>query len=259
MKNLQDFYNEQSLIKECISCINEAQGPIKLPYTFDIYNEGPKNKDYKITKSTIYKIFFSVDKTEETTDKDGKKVVKFIDYHDQMIRLPLPAEQISYKEFPDKSSTKNWTEIPEISQYTWAGAWYSDKYVEYNYNRYNRDWNNWFKSIKKYMKGKISVTLQETGEKEFDGKVLELVVNNDQFNKEREEKIKKLQDVSNLKKWADEADAKEKAEIKKREEEEIARKKAEEEWNKWWNSLSDDERLSWSMGYGRGSGSYTGD
>ena len=59
--------------------------------------------------------------------------------------------------------------------------------------------------------------------------------------------------------WADEADAAEKAEIKKHQEEEEKHKKAKEEWNKWWNNLSDDEKLSWSMGYGRGSGNWTGD
>ena len=42
-------------------------------------------------------------------------------------------------------------------------------------------------------------------------------------------------------------------------EEEEKHKKAKEEWNKWWNNLSDDEKLSWSMGYGRGSGNWTGD
>ena len=110
------------------------------------------------------------------------------------------------------------------------------------------------------MKGKISVTIKESDiKKSYDGKVLEIVVNNDKFNKDREEKIKELKDPKHLKEWADEADAREKAEIKKRQEEEEKRKKAKEEWNKWWNSLSDDERLSWSMGYGRGSGTWTGD
>ena len=79
MKSLNEFCNEQSLIQECITAINESKEPIKLPYTFDIYNEGPKNKDYKITKSNIYKIFFSIDKTEEFEKEDGTKVVKFVD------------------------------------------------------------------------------------------------------------------------------------------------------------------------------------
>ena len=70
--------------------------------------------------------------------------------------------------------------------------------------------------LKPFMKGKISVTIKERDEKKsYDGKVLEIVVNNDQFNKDREEKIKELKDTKHLKEWADEADAAEKAEIKK--------------------------------------------
>lgn len=260
MKNLHEYINEQSLIDECIASINESKDPIKLPYTFDIYNEGSKNVDYKITKSTIYKVFFSIDKKENFTDRDGNKVVRFVDNHDQMIRLPLPANSITYKKYPDKETTKDWTEIPEISDSMWAGAWYSNKYVEYNYKRYNEDWNKWFKLLKPYMKGKISVTIDENGKVNSLGdKELEIRVNDDRFNKEREEKINELKDPKHLKEWADEADAKEKAEIKKREEEEARKKKAQEEWNKWWNNLSDAEKLSWTMGYERKSGTYVGD
>ena len=258
MKTLKDQIVESSLVEECLRAINEGKDPIKLPYTFDIYNEGPKNKDYKITKSNIYKIFFSIGKSEEFNKEDGTKVVKFAESHSQMIRLPLPADRITYKEVPNKENTKNWTVVPEIREYTWAGAWYSDKFVEYNYNRYNRDWNDWFKMIKPFMKGKLSVTLSETGEKDhIDWKILGITVNNEQFNKEREEKIKELKDPKHLEEWAQEADAKEKAEIKKREEEEAKKKKAAEEWKKWWDSLSDGEKLSWSMGYGQGK--YQGD
>ena len=71
--------------------------------------------------------------------------------------------------------------------------------------------------------------------------------------------VRENPDVNNLKKWADEADSAEKAKIKKNQEDEREREEAEDRWNKWWNSLNDDERLAWSMGYGRGSGTYTGD
>ena len=54
-------------------------------------------------------------------------------------------------------------------------------------------------------------------------------------------------------------DSAEKAKIKKNQEDEREREEAEDRWNKWWNGLNDDERLAWSMGYGRGSGTYTGD
>jgi len=260
MKSLQEYCNEQSLKNACIEAMNESSNEIiKLPYTFDIYNEGPKNKDYKITKANIHKIYLAAGRREEFDKKTGKKMVTFIGDHSEQIRLPLPANHITYKYFPDKENTKNWTEVPELMPYTWAGAWYSDKYVEYNYREYNKDWNEWFNAIKPYMKGKISVTMQESGHKSHFSKELELVVNDERFNKEREERMKAMRDPSNLKKWAEYADAKEKAEIKKRKEEEERKKKAEEEWDKWWNSMTDEERLIWTMGYGRGSGNWTGD
>lgn len=259
MKTIKEYINEQNLITCCHKEINENKEIIKLPYTFDIYNEGPKNKDYRITKSTIYKIFFNIDKVEKTEDETGITIVKFIDNHSQMIKLPLPASEITYKVIPTKESTKNWTEIPEIQQYTYAGAWYSNKNVEYNYKRYNEDWNKWFNMIKPYMKGKISVTITEEKSNDGKSKILVFNINNDQFNKEREEKIKEMSNVDNLRSWAEDADSKEKAEIKKREEEETKRKEAEIEWKKWWDSLSDDERLSYTMGYNNKSGNWTGD
>ena len=67
-----------------------------------------------------------------------------------------------------------------------------------------------------------------------------------------------MKDIANLKKWADEADAKEKAAIEKARQEAEKRKKEAEEYNKWYNSLSDEEKLSRAMGYGV-SGKWTGD
>ena len=251
MKTLNTYINETSLKDECFKIIGEGKDIIKLPYTFDIYNEGPKNKDYKITKSNIYKIFFSIGK-EEQTEKDGEKIVKFVNSYNQMIRLPLPADKITYKKFPNKENTKDWTEIPEIQEYTWAGAWYSHKFVEYNYDKYNKDWNDWFKMIKPFMKGKISVTVIDAG-----NNVLEFKLNNEQFNKERDEKIKDLKDIKHLEEWSKEADAKEKTEIEKRKKDEEEKQKAAKAWDKWWNSLTDHEQLAWSMGYGQGK--YQGD
>lgn len=237
--------------------IMEAQ--IKLPYNFDIYNEGAKNVKFKITKKNIYKLYFKLEDWVEEKDKDNPNLIHAIqrgkDY-DQFIKLPLPATAVTYKEFPTKSSTNNWTKIPEIATYMYAGAWYSDKFVEYNYNKYNHDWDKWLTYLKPFMKGKISATLKESDEKDD---VLEIVINDKKFNEERETKIKELSNPDLLKKWADEADAKEKAEIEKRKKEEEEKEKKQKAWDKWWNSLSDDERLSWSMGYGRGSGSWTGD
>lgn len=232
-------------MKRLSEYINEAiERRIKLPYTFDIYNSGSKNVNHKITKNNIYRIFFAID----DSSKD------FMDNYDCMIKLPLAPNQITYKEHPTKSNTSDWTKVPEINEWTYAGAWYSDKWVEYNYNRYNRDWDAWLNSLKPYMSGKISVTLREDTERSWMGqRQLVVEVNNSKFNAERNEKIAKLKDPENLQTYAAEAKRRE-DEIKRKEEE---RRKAQEEHEKWWNSLSDGERLSWSMGYGQGR--YMGD
>ena len=218
---------------------------IKLPYTFDIYNKGSKNTEWKFTKATIYRLFFDIENTVKKDFNSG-------------IALPLPADKITYRNYPSKNSTDNWTKLPEIEDCMYAGAWYSDKWVEYNYEKYNNDWNKWFTLMQPYWHGKLSISIDDT-DKSKNWSTLKITVNNANFNKAREEKIKELSDIANLKKWADESNAKEKAEIKKSEEEEEKRKKENEAFKKWWNSLSDDDRLSWSMGYGRGDGNYTGD
>lgn len=211
MKNLSEYINE-AYDKE-----------IKLPYTFDIYNEGEKNKDFKITKSNIYHLYF---KLESNVDKSL----------DSSIRLPLVAEEIRYAEPLDEETTKNWTKVPRIRKDSYAGAWYSDKQTEYNYNKYNRDWNEWLRSLKPYMRGKISVTLDVE-----DGQLF-IKVNDDKFNKQREEKIKNLSDIEKVKKYGEEMTAQEKQRIKELEIERIKQEKELKAYNDFLNSMSDKER-----------------
>lgn len=235
-------------MKSLLNFIIESKG-ITLPYNFDLYNEGPKNKDFKITKKKIYDMYFKILGFEWTKDKDGKinGAKKTGKQYKPSILLPLPASEITYKKFPNKTNTDNWTQIPELSLYTSAGAWYSDKHVEYNYNEYNRDWNRWLKSLKPYIHGKISCSIIENKD---DDKRLEIIINEDKFNKDREEKINQLSDVNLLKQWADEADAKEKEEIKHREQEELRLKQREKE-------LAKIPYDSYIRGYGQGR--YEGD
>ena len=219
--------------------LEAAKKTIKLPYTFDIYNSGPKNVGHKITKHNIYKIFFSIEDS----------AVDFVDEYAQMIKLPLAPDKIGYKEYPTKANTDNWTKVPEIVTHMYAGAWYSDKWVEYNYNNYNRDWDNWLGSLKPYMSGKVSVTLSDSNEKDEIGwKYLVVTVNNDKFNKDREERIKYLQDPANLQYYAEA----ERKRVEAIERENAERLRKQKEFDDWWNSLSDGEKLSWEMGYGRG-------
>ena len=75
----------------------------------------------------------------------------------------------------------------------------------------------------------------------------------DLTSKEREDKIKQLQDPANLQKYAEE----EKRRVEKIERENAERIRKQKAFDDWWDSLSDAERISWSMGYGQGR--YMGD
>lgn len=227
MKNLQEYV------------VEAVGGKIKLPYTFDIYNSGPKNLNHKITKINIYKIYMNL----ANDNKYG---------YDSMIKLPLAPNDITYAERINKDNTDNWTKLPEIKDYMYAGGYYSEKRVEYNYNDYNRDWDKWLNSLKPYMSGKISVTIRKDDNNKRD---LVIEVNNTKFNKERKEKISNLKDLKNLEPYIEE-ERRYKEEIRQKE---IADKKAKEAHDRWWKSLSDDEQMSWAMGYGRGRGNWTGD
>ena len=248
MLTLEEYINKinnDTSIKE-----NYKEEKIDLPHTFDIYNSGTKNVNHKITKWVIRNKFHSACNSKNEN-------------YSQMIRLPLSADNIVYKYFPSKANTDNFTKIPEI----YAGAWYSDKYVEYNYRKYTEDWNKWFEMIKPYMKGKISVTMQESNELEYKWKVLEFIVNDSKFNKDREDKIKELTDPNRLKEWAEEADKKEKEKQRQIAAEEEKKRKKQEEWDKWWNSLTpeqqEQQKKRWEIdrlyGYDKPSGSYVGD
>lgn len=245
MKSFQDYISESQLL-DLLEYYGNSKDTIKLPYTFDIYNKGAKNTDFKITKLNIRKVFFGV----RTDDK------RF----DQMIKVPLPANLINYKDVPNDKNTDNWTKIPEIREYTYCGGWYSDKRQEYGYSKWNKDWTDYLTALFKDIKGKVSVTATEdTKDSSYGRSRLVFIINDDKFNKEREEKIKELKDPKHLEEWKDKTNTVEKKRIEDEKRKEEEKKKAEEEWDKWWNSLSDSERLSLSMGYGKGSGNWTGD
>lgn len=224
--------------------IESTEEKIDLPYDFYIYNDGPKNVGFKITKSSIRKMFRGC---------FGTNMFSCL--------LPLAADSIRYYDKPDEHSTKNWTELPKFDEYKVSSLWISDKRGESN------DWRGWndtmdtfLLGLKPYIKhGKISCTLQKTEHTwgKNTEKCLEIVVNDEAFNKDREEKIAEMKDESNLQKWKADKEARDKEweEDMKRHREEQARKK--KEFDDWYNSLSDGEKESWARGYGQGR--YMGD
>lgn len=250
MKRLKDYINECEFLQFC----EDYTGPtrdLKLPHTFDVYNQGAKNRDFWITKKNIQRVFFGA--------------LTEIDKVDQMIRVELPAEEINYYQAPNAKNTKNWTKVPAIRECALCGGWYPDLPDGYSYTQWNKDWTKYLTSLFKERRGKISVTIDEDKEDNWEGWTsLRLSVNDEQFNKDREEKIKELSDPKHLEEWKDAADKEEKRRIEAEKKAIEDRKKyaerqekAKEEWNKWWDSLSDAEQDSYVRGYGRGK--YQGD
>lgn len=225
MKNLSEYITE---------AIGKEQS---LPYTFDIYNEGPKNVNFKITKTNIKKAYFNIKGNWEDS-----------------IACEVPGFACKYEEYPNKESTKNWTELPKVKSYMYNYAYSGKSRESNNWNAYNREWDAYLKMLKPYFKGKLSVTLDK-----LDNKYLVLKVNHPEFQKERNERIKELEDKENLKTMKAEYESAENERKAKEEAERKAKEEAGKKWDAYWKSLSDDERQAWSMGYGRGSGSYTGD
>ena len=257
--------------------LNEAQNDISLPYNFDIYNEGMKNKNFDISKKVIYGIW---NKLGEYTNirpiyRNGKEIGNYEEekYHIEHtyssdIILPLAADYIGYIEKPDEKNTNNWTVIPKLRLYTKASTWSGRTADEKQ--TYNDAWEYWFKQLKPYMKGKVSVTINENREHEGHYEVryrnkpdLLITINNPKFEADRQVKIKELTNPELLKEWKanHEAEETKAAEKRRKEWEEYQAEKArkEEEHRKWWDSLSDGEKASWARGYGRGNGNWEGD
>lgn len=226
MKSLQTY------VKESID-----SDYLPLPIEFDIYNEGPKNQNFKLTKFHLRKAF----------DK-----INYSEYGD-MVLLPFSASDLYYEKTPDKDSTNDFTQIPEICKYAKIQTWFSDKWVEsYNWKEWNKIMDNWLKGLKPYIKhGKLHSKIEEYN----DHKYIKMILNVDDvaFNKDREAKIAEMEDLKNLETWKANWEMEEEKKKQKAIEAEIERKKeeaAKKEYEEWENNLSDEDKKSRSMGYG---------
>jgi hypothetical protein len=269
MKQLSEYIHKELL--------NEASEVITLPYNFDIYNEGSKNTNFDISKKVIFGIW---NKLGEYTNirpiyRNGKDIGNYEEekYHIEHtyaseIILPLAADYIGYMEKPNPENTENWTVIPELRTYTIASTWSGRSPKEKK--DYNEAWEYWFRQLKPYMKGKISATIEENRERVGHYEIryrnkpdLLITINDPKFEADRQAKIKELTNPDILKEWKanHETEESRKEEQRRKEWEEHQKEKArkEEEFRKWWDSLDEIDRMRWNMGYGRGSGSWTGD
>ncbi len=169
MRNLCEYIFEKFRVDNNFNSSNiPSDGEVELPYTFNIYNEGPKNKDHKITKSIFYKL--------------GRA------NNWKIVMCPKDADNIVYKKAPTVINTNNFKHAPELDDTIYLPL----SFYNIKENVYEERWKDFIDTLKPYFKsGKVSVTIdkpKKTNTRYF----IELTVNDNGFNRERDEKIEEL-------------------------------------------------------------------
>lgn len=206
---------------------------VTLPIEFDIYNEGQKNQKFKITKYNFRKTMHDY----------------ILSRFGCMILLPLGKDEIKYETYTDKEGTDNFTKMPKVQKYLVQQIYISDKkYTSYDFVEWNHIMNVFLRGLKPYIKyGKIRVRVEEHNDSDI--KMI-LVVDDENFNKDREEKIRQMEDPENLKRWKEEYEAKEEKKRKEWEEYKEQERKEKEEYETWLNTLTPEEKDCRAHGYG---------
>lgn len=236
-----------SISKKVKRIINEEyitdKSKLKLPYTFDIYNCGQNNKNFRITKMQIPNICFALQNGENE------------DFA-QMLLVEKPGKYICYKETPTRE-TMNSITIEDIEQYYEIGFWHTKKSEHYPWANMEYDWMEWLKKLMPYIHGRISATFIKSNDKDYFGKYhLILKINDAKFQEEREKRINELLDPIHIEdlvnRIEEEQRKREERKLKEIEDQKIRteqQKKDQEEFEIWYNSLSDDEKYAYDAGY----------
>lgn len=249
--------------KEEVEQINQKlkEKWIDLPYTTVIYNKGPKNRNWWITRKNMNNW---LDRAEhdgytckeigswEDTDKKWEITVRpTVQKRYKGIIMDLAPDDICFTSgFSMKNIekiTNNFTKAPEVERYIYVEPFWGDnKYETKQINKILDSYSEYFKS------GKLEVTLSEAPEG-MDKDWLYMKVTDAKFLKDVEEEIKRMTDLDRLKakKVKIDKEAAEAVEKAKKEREEMAaaaekaeadRKKKEEEERAEMNAYLDKLR-----------------
>jgi hypothetical protein len=232
------------------------------PYKTVIYNKGPKNRNWWITRKNMCGF---MDRAEhpayifkETGSWDDKDKKWELDINKKMtaprvkgIIMDLAPDDICFtSDFSMKNIeqiTNKFTKAPEVERYIYVEPFWGDsKYETKQINKILDSYSEYFKS------GKLEVTLSEAPEG-MDKDWLYMKVTDEKFLKDVEEEIKRMTDLDRLKakKIKIDKEAAEAVEKAKKEREEMAaaaakaeeaRKKAEEAARAEMNSYLDQLR-----------------
>lgn len=242
--------------KEEVDKYNEIQKKywINLPYKTAIYNEGPKNKNFKITKAIMNNILHNAEHSQlyieykpNSEHEMNRNKIQVLSKHEGDLFLgyifDLPADKITYKNIYDlewllddndnqsldyvgdklKKLDKDNLELTKVVKYE---PYWSAGQVE------NRGQVEVLRMFKPYFKsGKLEVEMYDDT---YEGRrVIHVRLMDKEFNKKRDELIKKLEDpkhIDDLKQGYDKKRAKElEAYNKKQAEIQAAKEKAEKE------------------------------
>lgn len=249
--------------KEDVEKINQKlkEKWIELPYKTVIYNKGPKNRDWWITKKNMNNWLDraehdgytckEVGSWEDANKKWEITVRPTVQRHFKGIIMDLAPDDICFSEgFSMKNIAKitnNFTEAPKVERYIYVEPFWGDtKYETRQIKKILNSYSDYFKS------GKLEVTLSEAPEG-MDKDWLYMKVTDAKFIKDVEEEIKRMTDLDRLKakKVKIDKEAAEAVEKAKKEREEMAaaaekaeaaRKKKEEEERAEMNAYLDKLR-----------------
>ena len=190
------------LIKKEIDTLNDKEKKqwIDLPYKVDIYNKGPKNKNFIFSIRTMLSIVHRAEHWQTllgSLEKDGYDYKHTNEYSfNGTFRCQLPPNAIHF-EGTDKSFTDNFKKNPKVISEVYNDTVYFNKRGEHpTWDEVCRGWQYYFEKVFNQFKGKVTFIVDRDPSNE-EGLTLKFA--DPKIQKEIEEKIKYLNDPERVK------------------------------------------------------------
>lgn len=188
------------LIKKEVEELNKKEKKewIDLPYTFDIYNKGPKNKGFILSIRTMRNIVNRAEHRQVIIDNKEKGTYKDIVEHNfnGTFRCQLPPDAIHFVG-TDDNATDNFKKNPNIKTQVYNTTVYFSKPGETpSWEDMCKGWQYYFEMVFNQFKGKVTfiVDRDKYNEKGFILKFADPNIQND-----IKEKIKYMKDPERVK------------------------------------------------------------
>lgn len=150
------------LIKKEIDTMNEKEKKqwIDFPYTVDIYNKGPKNKNFILSIKTMISIVRRATHWQTVIgdrEKDGWDYKNTCEhYFNGNFRCQLPPDAIHFDAWDDKA-TDNFKKNPSITTEVYNHTiWFSKPGESPSWNDICKGWRYYFEKVFNQFKGKVT-------------------------------------------------------------------------------------------------------